>query len=352
MKKSILSSANIVLFGAALATVLVFSTGCEWESSGSEGSWDDSMSWANFSGLYRSGSNNRSLVSNYSVLSGNIGGAGDASEPYFLSHRVNGQTLGNVNAFSTVISGEVDIAGELTPAALSNLGISSAQIVSTRITPGSFTIAFYGNSTSGSAGDDQNGILSGAWTIVGVSQASPLAGSITYDTGAFSLVFQSPGILEEDVALQASFMIEITVDENFAGGGGGDGGNTDTGIYTLQVDQTGNRLRFVDNDGRVWEGSLSSMVVPGGDRTGRTSGDVVANFEVRGTGAINSYMIQGSFRGLYVRPSTEGESGLAGMLGDRNIQGTWLQPGWQGDLYGVSRDNISVDISATDQHSP
>ncbi len=62
---------KLVNFGLALMLVVVVA-GCEWESSGDEGSWNDSYSWINFSGLYRGV--NGPIVGDFAFASSGAGG--------------------------------------------------------------------------------------------------------------------------------------------------------------------------------------------------------------------------------------------------------------------------------------
>ena len=65
-------------FFVAMVSIAVLPSGCEWESSGDDSTWDDSVSWANFSGLYRSGSASSALVSDFSLASGTTGTSSDS----------------------------------------------------------------------------------------------------------------------------------------------------------------------------------------------------------------------------------------------------------------------------------
>ncbi len=337
MKKSVLSSASIVLFGAAVAAVLVFATGCEWESSGSEGSWDDSMSWVNFSGVYRSDNNARTIVSDFSQSVGD--GGSDAIEYSFA----NQPGIIQPEPF-TVFSGTINYI---------NRGVSGWSLK-----PGSVTINMIGtlDGPMGSFADGGGGGLSGTYSQAPGSQSLNGNGSIDYDTGAWGLTLEQPFI--EDAQISYSYVV-LHNPSGSAGSGGStpSAGIGDTlaiaggSISSILVEQTGNRLTFHLGNGAQLDGKMSTVTVAGGDRTGRTAGDVAAVYEVSGVSGGQKVKLTGSFAGAYSPPGTADEGGgggvgLSGRLWNRQIQGVWMQPDGTADVYGIA-SQISVDVTTT-----
>lgn len=333
MKKSVLSSASVVLFGAAVAAVLVFSTGCEWESGGSEGSWSDSMSWINFSGLYRSGSGSRPLVSNFSLSSGGTGDTGTETGDE-IEYPVAGE-VGPVKEGPFVVIEDV-------------IDFENRGAAGWTLKRGSINIALTGTSTGpvGTFTDNGSGTLSGTYSQVPGGPSFNGAGTINYDTGAWSLTLSGSDPFVQDA--QVTYTYVVLNDPSVSGGGGGTTEEPPTSggwVYTLQVAQTGNRLSFTDNRGFVWDGVLSSVTTPGGDDSGRSPGDVVGTFEVKGVTDVR-YRITGTLSGSYlVIAPDEGVS--YGQLTLRRIQGIWMEPTGIGDLYGETSDAEQTAVATT-----
>ncbi len=332
MTKSVLSSASVLLFTVAVAAVGVFTTGCEWESSGSEGTWSDSMSWVNFSGLYRSGSGSRPLVSNFALSSG---GTGDTSTDDGVSeYRVPSQDGPVKPALQTVYEDVITF---------SNVGL-----IGWRLKPGSVAITLNGTGAGavGEFTDNGAGVLSGTYNLVPVGSSYSGTGTIDYDTGAWTLTLQGDAPFLEEAQIRYSYVYQN--DPNASGAGAADGEDPPTSgdwVYTLQVVQTGNRLSFTDNRGFVWDGLMNSVSTPSGDRTGKTPGDVVGTFEVRGV-TDNRYKITGTFSGSYlVETPTEGGT-TYGQLTGRRIQGIWMEPTGNGDLYGETTSGEATVVAA------
>ncbi len=318
----------------AIFAVGVLLSGCEWESSGSDNSWDDSMSWANFSGLYRSGSDTRALVSNFSISSGGTASDDDTDTEYNETP-VAGQTGPTKSGPFTTVADVINFI---------NRGTAGWSIK-----PGSVSITITGNATGpvGSFTDSGgSGTLSGSYSQVPGGPTFTGTGLIEYDTGAWSLSLSATDPFIEEATVTYSYVVlEDT---------GTSGGSTSTDdedpptshgwVYTLQIEQTGNKLRFTDNRGFTWDGIIVSMTTPSGDKTGRSPGDVIGSFEV--TGNSNSgYRITGTFSGTYTVATSDDVGGVVGQLTARRIQGIWIEPTGNGDLYGETADGDSVSLA-------
>jgi hypothetical protein len=313
-------------FGLA-AVLVVLSSGCEWDGAGSEGSWSDSYSWINFSGLYRG--SNGPIVGNFTAAAVTDDGTG--TTPVTVVNNENG---------GTAPDGQTVLNGILAH--------------KPGITPGSVTIVLQVGSpggSSGSATDDGNGFLSGSFNLVGLdpSSALPMTGTMNYDTGAWTLNLPSPGLLSSS-PIRISYTYSAA---EAATGGTGTSTLSIAGgdVNTMLVEQVGNRLRFMDSNGNEYKGVLSVVALAGGDRTGLSSGDVSATYEVKGTAGGQTIKITGSFAGSYTAPgssSSEGESStvLYGTMSGRIIEGIWIQPGGTADVKGVA-PSLSVTVTTT-----
>ncbi len=317
-------------FCIALVSIAMFPSGCEWESSGSDDTWSDSMSWANFSGLYRSGSTAAALVSNFSLSSG-----GSASSDDTETSDVNEYPFANVagpiqaGPF-TVVSGVIDY---------SNRGTAGWSLK-----PGSVDITLTGTTTGpiGSFADNGTGGVSGNYSQVPGGSVFAATGSIDYDTGAWALSLSATDPFIEPAQISYSYVVEEDVDITGGGGGSDDDEDPPTGdqwLYTLQVEQTGNQLRFVDNRGLVWTGTLSAMTTPSGDTSGSTAGAVIGTFAVTSGG----YSITGTFTGTYTVSTTDDTT--TGQLTSRVIQGIWMESQGNGDLYGETTDGATTTVN-------
>lgn len=320
---------HLVHFCLALALTVMIS-GCEWESSGDDGSWNDSYSWINFSGVYRGAGG--TIVRGFSTgAPAPSPGNGDTGPQMVV---VNDEDAGVAPALSTVLTGQLNFRPGIAPL--------------------SVTITFFGSLSSGSVTDDGNGNLSGIYNLVGPDgpEVNVATGTINYDTGTWVINLTSDGGLLAPADIRANYTYSAA--EATSGGGGEEtsslglaGGN----IYSLLVEQTGNKIRFVDSNGNTYEGSLSVVSLAGGDSTGRSSGDVNATFEVSGTAGGQVITITGSFAGAYLAPGDiqmddDDSPILYGNLRNRNIQGIWIQPNLTADVYGTA-PQISVALQST-----
>jgi hypothetical protein len=179
------------------------------------------------------------------------------------------------------------------------------------IIAGSVTVSSGLQSYEDTAADGN--LTSGSWTG---------GGTVDYASGVISVTFQAP----------PSTGVGITVSYRSASTGGA------PGISSLTITQTGNRLEAIDSNGVTYTGVINSLAQGGGDRTGKTSGLVVANFTLT---ASNGGQIVGTLTGNYTAPATgEGEDavvGATGSLADRTIDGTFVaSDGTTGDVHGTA----------------
>lgn len=317
--KHTIRQALVVLLGVGVAGV----TGCEWGGGGqgSSGSWNDRYNFVNFSGYYRASGGY--LVSSYSTTSATT--STETSSGYVLYTGENGGTTGN-NRVS--FSGKTAHAG---------------------VKPGSVTIVFGG--VSGSARDDGEGGMEGSFVIGGTGGATNAAvtgGSFEYDTGVWTLQVASPGM-----------PVGQTITLNYSAAGGstddstsGTSGASGVEIYAFTVQQTGNSIKIIDNNGSVYEGGMgdvrTTLGTPlvkeeqGNDFPAFSDGDqIMASFEASGKSAANvGVHIVGTLQGCanVVNGSSDANNGtvtLSVYLSERRMFGTWIEDGGKtGEING------------------
>ncbi len=293
---------------AAVLTVLV--SGCEWDGTSGGDSWSSSYSWINFSGLYRGV--NGPLVGNFTSTWGG-GGGGTDTGPVTVVNNENG---GTAPAEQTVLSGTLNFRPGITPGSVSI-----------------FLIAENAGDSSGTATDNGSGVLTGSYNLIGLDPSSslPMTGTINYGTGAWTLNLPSPGLFTPcPIRINYTYSAE-TAEED-------DDGESDLDtaggvVMTMLVEQLGNKLTFTDSNGNIYTGFLSVVALAGGDRSGFTSGDLSATYEVKGKAEGKAIKISGSFSGAYTAP-VEGQSN--GNLRGRLLQGIWMQPNGTADVHGVA----------------
>lgn len=331
---------GLLRFSVALVILVVIAAGCEWTGTSSDGSWDNSVGWVNFTGIYRGPRGGTTLVSDFSSSVGVIGGGSGSSLPE-TETRVIGQDGGTQAAPFTVLTGIIPFTGG-------------------SIKPGSVSINLLATG-SGAQGqfEDGGGGLSGSFAQV--PPAPPISGSgtINYDTGAYRINLDAVYLDEA----QITYSYVILGDGAPGGGGdGGDGGDDGSDgisiaggeIASIQVEQLGNKLIFRTSTGYVLEGIMGIVTTPGGDRSGRSSGDVTATYEVKGDIAGQQVTISGTFSGVYTAPSTAGTAaGTSGMLTSRIMQGIWMQPSGTADVYGVAPElSVTIDTGTNTNTTP
>jgi len=376
-----------LLTGALAAVVGVI--GCsDWESSGDEGSWDDSYSWLDFSGVYAdiaggvlvrdgaSGTSSQTAV-NEVVATGN-GTSTSFSGAFANGGVVAGSVLISAGAFGFVDDGAGTLtspdgfAATVTETAVydgnpaGNFGVvSGAPGV-----PGSASITI---STHGVIdGADADGILesttiagltgtfvyeTGAWSLHGVpggvapgttitityQQAdtdTTVSGSIAYSSGGWTINLQG-------TALPAGTQVLATYRYTETRSAAATSANSGNPIYTFNVLQTGESLRIIDSNGNEFEGQLYDVNSSAGDLTGIPTGSAsaVANY-------IASFYADGTANGVTV--SLEGtlvgtvlETEQANTLFDRLISGSWLESSGNAGVFLGSTAPISTSGAVT-----
>ena len=297
---------NKLMSGLLVAGTAAFLAGCEW-SGGGDG-WNSRWDFVNFSGSYRGSP----LVSAYSMTSGGT----PSSDGYQVVRDESGGTTGN---------NKVQFSGK-------------TQFYPVK--PGSFTIVIGG--VSGSAVDNGAGELSG-YFVLGVTNLTA-SGTIKYDTGTWTLQLSPPGFSTPNLPILLNYSYAVT------GGGGGSGipGGTKVTILAFNVQQSGNQLTIIDNNGSVYNGSFGSVTSTGGGGSGGAfaNGDeIVGQYSASGTSAagIKVNMV-GTFQAVVSGASSTASGSQTMVLSSRTMLGTWIEDGGvTGDINGSA---ASVTVTA------
>ena len=339
-----------LLLGGTLAGVMVMSTGCEWTSSGSDSTWNESMDWVNFSGLYRA-SSGRALVGDFtSGPNQTQPGNGDDVE-IIQEFAVSDEQGPTQEGPFTVFSGSINYDNRGTPG--------------WRLKPGSVRVNITGGggalgSFSDSGTDiraEVNGPLEGSYSQVSGGPNFNGSGSVNYDTGAWSISLSSDEPFLQDAQISYSYVVMQQSGADGAapapgtGGAGGSAVSTRGGrVNTIQVNQLGNRLTFRLSSGHELTGQLGIVTLPGGDDTGRSAGDVSATYEVSGTIDGDTVTVTGTLSGVYVPPAdiqfvNPTEPVVSGIMSDRVVQGIWMQSNGTADLFGrAPQQSVPVNV--------
>jgi hypothetical protein len=317
--KNMVRNALVTVMGLAMV-------GCEWSGGGSGGggSWSSRYNFVNFSGSYRGSP----LVSAYSSSGG--GGGGGTTEDGDSYVNQNETQTRNVQ-LQSVVSGKLNHP----PIVPGSLSITAAG------TLGGFSVGF-------SVSDDGAGNLSGASFNVPGSAPVTVSGKVVYNTGSWYLNMGG------SVSYAGSMDFEENYSQLIAGGSSGGSlpssstpGSSGVTIYAFNVQQEGNALRIVDNNGNAYEGRFGSIRTTGGtDQDSKSAsfsnGDqVMATFEAHGYSAAGiGVKMAGNFQATIsgVSSSTSGDSTTTHMtLGGRTILGTWMEDGGAtGDINGTA----------------
>ena len=272
-----------VLMGVLVVLIGVFIAGCEWETSSDGDSWNSSYDWVDFGGVYRPTAGRTYVISSFGPEDGGTPGATAGAS----------QSLGTADGLHANFNGTLShtpvVAGSVT------------------VTDGNKVLS-----------DNGSGSLSGDGT-----------GTVNYQTGAVVASFDSAPTAGNNVI--ASYHYSV------AGAPGNPQPGTPHGaVYTISVDQTGNKLSFQDSNRMTYSGDITSV---SGGSDGTVSGAVVANFNV--TGADGS-KISGVFQGQFT--PNNGTAG-AGTL-DRVMNGTYISSSGSssGDVVG-SAGTINVIVN-------
>jgi hypothetical protein len=296
---------------AGLACVAgLWTAGCDWESSGSDNSISDRYNWVNFSGVYRAASGGV-LITDYTIV-----GTAESG----VTNRVTNEAIGTAEAMQTVFSGAFR-NGNVLP--------GSAQVV-----VGGFVLA-----------DDGSGGLAGAGKT----------GAISYESGAWS-VDLAGDVVPAGTTLRGRYSYFRSPSSGIGGPGSGVSGRP---IFSLAAAQSGNRLSFTDNNGAVYSGKISSIRttggvsqnIPGMASTPASGDTVTANFEVSGRSAAGvTVRIVGTFSGMVELVQQQQSGGQQVTQApqvrvlNRQVNGTWIEPGRTGDVNGVSGPQEATDV--------
>ena len=322
--KHLIRNALVALMGIGLV-------GCEWGGGGDDNSWNDSSSIANFSGNYQA--NGSFLVSDYtateSVSSSTTSGG--------VTYNTYSEDGGNTGANRVSLSGRT------------GHGL---------VKPGSVVIVFGG--VSGSAYDNGSGGMAGSY-VLGATNLPVTGGHIEYDTGVWTLQLAPPGLpVSQSITISYSAAGVATSDSS-TDTSGGTGGASSFAIYSFNVQQSGNKVKIIDNNGSVYEGSLGDVRTTGNlssstSGSGLVAGDqVIAPFSAAGRSKSGMHVnMVGNFQGTVAGVTSVSESSgstttikTSFALTSRVIQGTWIEDGGQtGNINGVSPSSASVSFSS------
>lgn len=269
---------SILLALAGSASIAM--VGCDWGSAGEgEDTWNDAYSWVNFTGVY-TGTGGGALVSDF-------------------TSRTNPVPLPPVTVtevtIATAAAGQSKYEGTLSPKGEG-------------IVPGSVTI----DAGVFSFTDDGLGVL---------VESSGKTGGIEYDTGHWSINLY--GLWPTDGSAILGDWTYIPID-------GPDPRPLPTrfGIYQFIVEQQGNNISFMDNNGSVYSGKLGRVSTTGGinqdnissSRTPTAGTTVFGDYNVTGTSKVGKQVrMVGSLQGVVMG------AGGSISLANRVLLGTWLE---------------------------
>lgn len=280
----------------SLAVTLLM--GCEggWTSGGGVDSWSSSYNWVNFSGVYR-GIDGGVLVTDYTATPGTPG----------VTNAVSGENIDTGDGGS----------------------MYSGSLNHESIVPGSVTIIAGGYTLT----DNGSGVLSGGGG----------SGTIGYGSGTWS-IDMGAHIINSGVAIYANY--EYTVAGSSGSGSAGSGVSGKT-IYSFSVQQEGENLIIVDNNGSTYNGSFGSIRATGGaDQSNQSTpaaGDsVIGSYEASGVSAAGyEVKLVGTFQGVV------GVNGTSFSLADRQMFGTWIEDGGRtGDINGEASP-ITITVTSS-----
>jgi hypothetical protein len=310
-----------IMAGLACAAGL-WTAGCDWEGSSSEQSISDRYNWVNFSGVYRAASGGI-LITDYTIVG--------TEETGGVTNRVTNEAIGTAEAMQTVFSGSFR-NGNIVP--------GSVQVV-----VGGFVLA-----DGGASGDDGAGS--------GELSGSGKTGTISYASGAWSVDLEGD-VVPAGTTLRGRYSYTRSSTPGTGGAGSGVSGRP---ILTLAASQNGNSLSLLDNNGATYSGKISSIRSTGGvsqnipgTATNPADGDTVtANFEVSGRSAAGvSVRLVGTFSGLVELVQQQSTGGMQTSqpaqvrVLNRQVSGTWIEPGRTGDVNGVSGPQETTTVGPT-----
>lgn len=286
---------------AAVVAVVCFAVGCEWEGSGDSDSWNDSYSWANFGGVYRPLSGATYVVAAFAPQPGSADTTQTTTFSLGTGNGLDQRTFSGTLPNIPVVAGSVSV------------------------TAGSFAV----NDSDGDGNFSGNG-----------------SGTIIHSSGGISVKWDIVPSSNTEVIVTYTYYVSGTTPNPQAG--------SSDPIYSLTVNQTGNSLSMLDNNGVTYSGTISSMSQGGGDMTGATSGGIIGNFSVSGS---NGSTMNGTLQGTYTSPtdltsdsSSESDVPQTGRLANRVMTGTYISSGGStGDLRGQAG---TINVTVTTGTSP
>jgi hypothetical protein len=285
--------------------------GCDWGSSGEgEDTWNDAYSWVNFTGVYR-GTGGGVLVSDFTASGGvstnGVGVTTNSIHGEYIETAVVGQsTYTGVFRYNGIVPGSV------------------------LLTAGVFVLT-----------DDAGG---------GALAGSGKTGTIDYGTGAWSIDLMGewpPGGTQIRADYESTGHVNGSSDS-----GGGDvvdnnSGATGITIYQFIVEQQGNNISFMDNNGSVYSGKLGRVSTTGGinqdnvssTRTPTAGTTVFGDYNVTGTSKVGKQVrMVGSLQGVVMG------AGSSISLANRVLLGTWLEKdGKTGQINGEAA-SVAINV--------
>ena len=335
--KHLVRNALVVALGVGIV-------GCEWQGGSSDNSWNDSKSIANFNGSYRG--NGGYLVSEYTIAS-----AGDSSS----SSSTNSSTGTYVNRSET----------QSKHAQLN--AVIAGVATYTPIKKGTFSVHGTGSVAGLSVHDDGAGGLTGDSFATPAASAVSVSGFIVYETGSWSITLSGGGSLDVTTDFQLNYSQESSSSSGASTSSGTSPGSSGVSIYVFNVQQDGNRLKIIDNNGSIYNGSLGDIRTTGNlgaDSQGSmaVNGDqLIAQFHASGSSAagVNVDMagvFQGTVQGVTVVSEKSGSTitrKTSFALADRRIQGTWIEQGGKtGDINGLAQSSVNVSVATVITNTP
>lgn len=257
--------------------------GCEWEGTDQSESLTQRYNWVSFNGVYRAATNG------YLVA-----GFGDALQN---TEETVATAVAGISSYNGVLDN-----GDVVPG-------------SVQVNAGVFSLT-----------DDGAGALAGGGK----------SGTIIYDTGAWSINLLGewpPG----GTPIKATYRYG---DASSPGSGG-------EPIYTLTIQQSGNLLTMIDNNGATYSGRIANIASSGGqsieypDTTTSmpANGDTMtATFEAEGRSASGVHIkLVGTLTGIATVTAATATTPSTIRLATRTLRGTWIEAnGTTGDMLGTA----------------
>jgi len=237
--------------------VLAFS-GCEWTAGGGVDSWNESGSWGDFSGSYKSADGG--------ILVRQFGGG---TTP--VTNTISGEVLATGTGSATAFEGQTaytPVRGSLTI----------------------FTVGGYRFTDDPSSTADTVSLT--------VTPADGSTGRFNYSTRAWALTFPAP--LASGTQILGTYQYAALTPIQ---------GNHGNAIYSFVVQQTGNKLQFIDSNASTYTGALGT--------TTSNSTSFAAQFSVAGVSQGYEVTIVGIFSAVV----------SAGSSGSKVMKATYIEDG-------------------------